>query len=69
MPLDTQTTIFMTSFVYLMLHGAIWLALKEYRSDQVKLWCASGIVSGIAVAFWPYEVPSLSSCFCMLHSC
>jgi len=50
MPLDTQTTIFMTSFVYLMLHGAIWLALKEYRSDQVKLWCASGILSGIAVA-------------------
>ncbi len=51
MILDTQTTIFMTSFVYLMLHGAIWLALKEYRSDQVKLWCASGIFSGVAVAF------------------
>ena len=50
MNLDTQTTIFMISFVYLILHSAIWLALQEYRSYQVKLWCASGIFSGIAVA-------------------
>ena len=49
MNLDTQTTIFMTCFVYLILHGAIWLALQEYRSFQVKLWCASGILSGMAV--------------------
>ena len=49
MPLDTQTTIFMICFVYLMLHGAIWLALLEYRSFQVKLWCASGMISGVAV--------------------
>ena len=49
MPLDTQTTIFMICFVYLMLHGAIWLALLEYRSFQVRLWCASGMVSGVAV--------------------
>jgi len=49
MILDTQTTIFMTCFVYLILHGAIWLALQEYRSHQVKLWCASGIFSGMAV--------------------
>lgn len=49
MSLDTQTTIFMICFVYLMLHGAIWLALLEYRSFQVKLWCSSGIISGIAV--------------------
>ena len=49
MHLDTQTTIFMICFVYLMLHGAIWLALLEYRSFQVKLWCASGMVSGVAV--------------------
>ena len=49
MNLDTQTTIFMICFVYLMLHGAIWLALLEYRSFQVHLWCASGIVSGIGV--------------------
>jgi hypothetical protein len=33
MILDTQTTIFMTCFVYLILHGAIWLALQEYRSE------------------------------------
>ena len=38
MQLDTQTTIFMICFVYLMLHGGIWLALQEYRSYQVKLW-------------------------------
>lgn len=49
MQLDTQTTIFMICFVYLMLHGGIWLALQEYRSYQVKLWCASGILSGVAV--------------------
>ena len=49
MNLDTQTTIFMICFVYLILHGAIWLALQEYRSEQVKLWCASGMFSGMAV--------------------
>lgn len=49
MHLDTQTTIFMICFVYLMLHGSIWLALLEYRSFQVKLWCASGMISGVAV--------------------
>ena len=49
MHLDTQTTIFMICFVYLMLHGAIWLALLEYRSFQVKLWCASGMISGVSV--------------------
>ena len=49
MRLDTQTTIFMICLVYLILHGAIWFALQEYRSQQVKLWCLSGIFSGIAV--------------------
>ena len=49
MQLDTQTTIFMICFVYLMLHGAIWLALLEYRNFQVKLWCISGMVSGVGV--------------------
>jgi signal transduction histidine kinase len=49
MQLDTQTTIFMICFVYVMLHGAIWLALQEHRSYQVKLWCASGMISGVAV--------------------
>ena len=47
--MDIQTAIFMTCFVYLILHGAIWLALQEHRSRQVKLWCASGIVSGMGV--------------------
>jgi len=51
MHLDTQTTIFMICFVYLILHGAIWLALQEYRSYQVKLWCAAGMFSGMAVVF------------------
>ena len=49
MHLDTQTTIFMICIVYVMLHGAIWLALQEHRSYQVKLWCASGMISGLAV--------------------
>jgi signal transduction histidine kinase len=49
MHLDTQTTIFMICFVYLILHGAIWFALQEYRSFQVKLWCAAGMFSGMAV--------------------
>ena len=49
MRLDPQTTIFMICFIYLILHGVIWLALKEYRSYQVKLWCFSGMCSGIAV--------------------
>ena len=52
MNLDTQTTIFMICFVYLILHGAIWLALQEYRSYQVKLWCAAGIFSGMAVVLF-----------------
>jgi signal transduction histidine kinase len=49
MNLDTQTSIIMICFVYLILHGAIWLALKEYRSNQVKLWCVAGMVSGMSV--------------------
>jgi len=49
MHLDTQTTIFMICFVYFILHGAIWLALQEYRSQQVRLWCAAGMFSGMAV--------------------
>jgi len=49
MHLDTQTTIFMICFVYLILHGAIWFALQEYRSFQVRLWCAAGMFSGMAV--------------------
>jgi len=49
MHLDTQTTIFMICCVYLILHGAIWIALQEYRSFQVKLWCAAGMFSGMAV--------------------
>jgi hypothetical protein len=43
----------MICFVYLILHGAIWLALQEYRSFQVKLWCAAGIgPSQIVVNEW-----------------
>jgi signal transduction histidine kinase len=49
MLLDTQTTIFMICFVYLMLHGCIWLALIEYKNFQVKLWCMSGLISGVGV--------------------
>lgn len=52
MNLDTRTTIFMICFVYLILHGAIWLALREYRSNQVKLWCGAGMFSGLAVVLF-----------------
>jgi signal transduction histidine kinase len=49
MILDTQTTIFMICLVYLMLHAGIWFALLEYRNLQIKLWCGSGLISGVAV--------------------
>jgi signal transduction histidine kinase len=34
---------------YLVLHGAIWFALSEQRNTQVRLWCISGLVSGVSV--------------------
>ncbi len=49
MPLHVQTTIFMICMAYLVLHGAIWFALSEQRNAQVRLWCISGLVSGVAV--------------------
>lgn len=51
MPLHTQTAIFMIFLVYLLLHSAVWFALSEQRDDIVRLWCGSGIVSGIAIVF------------------
>jgi signal transduction histidine kinase len=36
---------------YLVLHGAIWFALSEQRNTQVRLWCISGLVSGLSVVF------------------
>ncbi len=51
MPLHTQTAIFMVCLVYLLLHAAVWFALSEQRNNIVRLWCGSGIVSGIAVVF------------------
>jgi signal transduction histidine kinase len=49
MPLHVQTTIFMICMAYLVLHGAIWFALSEQRNEQVRLWCVSGIISGVSV--------------------
>lgn len=49
MPLHVQTTIFMICMAYLVLHGAIWFALSEQRNAQVRLWCISGLVSGVSV--------------------
>lgn len=49
MPLHVQTTIFMICMAYLVLHGAIWFALSEQRNVQVRLWCISGLISGVAV--------------------
>ena len=34
---------------YLVLHGAIWFALSEQRNAQVRLWCVSGLISGVSV--------------------
>lgn len=51
MPLHTQTAIFMICLVYLLLHGAIWFALSEQKNNQLRLWCGSGILSGIAIVF------------------
>ncbi len=39
----------MICMAYLVLHGAIWFALSEQRNTQVRLWCISGLVSGMAV--------------------
>lgn len=51
MPLHVQTGIFMICLVYLLLHASVWFALSEYDNNQVRLWCASGILSGIAIVF------------------
>jgi signal transduction histidine kinase len=49
MALHTQTIIFMICMAYLVMHAVIWLALSESRNTQIRLWCASGIASGVAV--------------------
>lgn len=43
---------------YLVLHGAIWFALSEQRNTQVRLWCISGLISGLSVVLLSlrYEV-------------
>ncbi len=51
MPLHTQTAIFMICLVYLLLHAAVWFALSEQENNQLRLWCGSGILSGIAIIF------------------
>ena len=44
-----QTVILMICMVYLVMHAVIWFALSEQRDSQVRLWCMSGLLSGIAV--------------------
>ncbi|MFM2108283.1 MAG: hypothetical protein RLZZ513_1351, partial [Pseudomonadota bacterium] len=39
----------MICMVYLVMHAVIWFALSEQRDSQVRLWCLSGVLSGIAV--------------------
>ncbi len=51
MPLHVQTAIFMICLVYLLLHASVWFALSEYDNNQVRLWCVSGILSGVAIIF------------------
>ena len=58
MPLHIQTTIFMICMAYLVLHGAIWFSLSEQLNTQVRLWCISGLISGLSVVLLSlrYEV-------------
>ena len=49
MTFDIQTTILMIFLVYIVLHGAIWVVLGGEKSQQVTIWCASGVISGLAV--------------------
>lgn len=49
MTFDIQTTILMIFLVYIVLHGAIWVVLGGEKSRQVTIWCASGVISGLAV--------------------
>lgn len=49
MTFDIQTTILMIFLVYVVLHGAIWVVLGGEKSQQVTIWCASGVLSGLAV--------------------
>lgn len=51
MPLHTQTAIFMICLVYLLLHASVWFALSEQQNNQLRLWCGSGILSGVAIVF------------------
>lgn len=44
-----QTVILMICMVYLVMHAVIWFALSEQRDSQVRLWCLSGLLSGLAV--------------------
>ena len=39
----------MICVVYLVMHAVIWFALSEQRNTQVRLWCLSGLLSGLAV--------------------
>ena len=47
--LHIQTTMFMVCVVYLTMHAVIWFALPEQRNEQVWLWSASGLMSGLGV--------------------
>ncbi len=39
----------MICVVYLVMHAVVWFALSEQRNAQVRLWCLSGLLSGVAV--------------------
>lgn len=49
MELHIQTTMFMVCVIYLTMHAVIWFALPEQRNQQVWLWSASGLMSGLGV--------------------
>lgn len=51
MNLDLRTIFLMDAALYLMLHGAIWIGLARYRSAQVALWSAAGMLSAVGLVF------------------
>lgn len=43
---DARTAFFITGLLYFLMPLVVWLALREQKSDAVKLWCAGGELFG-----------------------
>jgi signal transduction histidine kinase len=51
MNFDLRTIIWMDAVLYLFLHGAIWFGLGSHRQKTVAIWCLSGMLSAVGLAF------------------